>query len=134
MSEVIQNLPRIFLVVGALAFIYYGFLGLANPVKTVADLEISIATNPAKTEIRATYGGLLLGIGLVLAYTAFAHPKLGLIAVILMMSSIGFTRLYGIFADDSKTLVQWQLLAMELPSALIAAVLLLIFYSPWRSG
>lgn len=130
MDVVIQFIPRIFLALVSLAFLVFGLIGLINPVGTVLPLEIAIQTAQAKTEIRATYGGLMLGIGILLAYTAYDANavKWGLIAVICLLFTIGLTRLYGLLVDGTQAKLQWQLLSMELGPALIA-LLILLFHS-----
>ena len=84
---VLNNLPRLFLFLCALTFIYYGVLGSLNPAATVLPMGIEVDNPGATTEIRATYGGLLVGIGLFLCYASYAESKVGLIAVVLMMSA-----------------------------------------------
>ena len=127
MDLFIQYLPRIFLVLVSLAFLFFGVLGLVNPVGTVLPMDIAIETAQAKTELRATYGGLMLGIGIFLAYTAYDlnAVRLGLIAVICMLLVIGSTRLLGIAIDGTRTNLQWMLLCFELGPAVIGLLLLL---------
>ncbi len=130
MDIVVQYFPRIFLAIISLAFVFFGVLGLVNPAGTVLPMDIAIQTAHAKTEIRATYGGLMLGIGLLLAYTAFDENavRLGLIAVMCMLFTIGLTRLYGFAFDGTRVALQWQLLCLELGPAIIA-LLIFIFHS-----
>jgi len=128
METIIANIPKCFLFVGSVLFFYYGTLGVLNPVNTVVPMELNVGTNIAKTEIRATYGGLLLGIGLFLLYSAFFEVKIGLVAVLLIVGGIGITRLFSIFYDNSSSSIHWYLLAMELASVIIALVLLLIYF------
>ena len=129
MEPTLYLLPRIFLAIVALAFIGFGILGWVNPAGTVAPLDLTVNTAQAKTEIRATYGGLLVGIGLFIAIAAL-YPtmvRFGLILVVVMLFTIGFTRLYGIAVDGTRVSMQWQLLATELIPAIIG-LLLIIFY------
>lgn len=129
MDTILQYLPRLFLLVVALVFLIFGVMGWLNPASTVAPLDLSIATAQAKTEIRATYGGLMVGIGLFILYTAIdtSVMRIGIIAVMVMLFVIGFTRLYGIVVDKPNAPLQWQLLSMELIPAIIA-LLFLVFY------
>jgi hypothetical protein len=129
MEIFLSYLPRIFLGLIALAFLGFGVLGWINPVGTVAPLDITIQAAQAKTEIRATYGGFMVGVGLLLLFTAVDTNavRFGLVSVAVVLFSIGLTRLYGIVVDNTQASLQWQLLAMELiPAAL--AVLLLVFH------
>lgn len=128
MEFILSNMPRIFLIVAAAAFFYFGCIGLISPAQTVAPLDISLLSNAGKTEIRATYGGLLLGIGAFLLYAALFQAKVGLVATILILGTIGITRLGSIFYDDSKTSIQWYLLSMELTPTFIAITLFLFYY------
>jgi len=121
--------PRIFLGLVALAFLGFGVLGWINPAGTVAPLDITVQTAQAQTEIRATYGGFMVGVGLLLLFTAVDTNavRFGLVSVVVVLFSIGLTRLYGIVDDNTQASLQWNLLEMELiPAAL--AVLLLLFY------
>ncbi|GAB1264182.1 DUF4345 family protein [Aurantivibrio infirmus] len=128
MEIIITNLPRIFLIIGAGLFFYFGILGLVDPVATVLPMEISINSGISKTEIRATYGGLMLGIACFLLYAAFFEVKTGLVAMVLIVGTIGIVRLCSIFYDDSGSSIQWYLLGMELISTVIALVLLVVYY------
>jgi len=125
---IVTHLPRLFLFVCASAFLYYGSLGLVNPAATVFPLGITVDSAAATTEIRATYGGLLIGIGLFLFYAGYAENKVGLVSFVLMISAIGLTRLYGIYSDGSNSTIQWTLLTMEVVPAAIALALLARYY------
>ena len=129
MENVLIYLPKIFLALVALAFLFFGLLGWVNPVATVSPLDIVVQTAQAKTEIRATYGGFMVGVGLFIAYTAWQIEtvRVGLIAVAIILLALGGTRLYGIIVDKPMATMQWQLLSLELIPACIA-ILLLVFY------
>lgn len=129
MDVVIALLPRALLALTALAFIGLGLVGLANPVGTVAPLDIAVDTGLAKTELRATYGGLMFGIGLVFVYAAIIDnaQRFGLWAIILILLTIGVSRAMGMVIDGTQATLQWQLLASEIGFSLLA-VLLLLFH------
>ena len=117
------------LVLAIIACLFIGFGGVAwlDPVATVSPLAIELTAPQALTEIRATYGGLMIGIGLVFAGAAIKTEmtRFGLLSAAIMLTLIGLTRLYGIVADGSASPLLWQLLAVELVPATLAWCLLL---------
>jgi hypothetical protein len=115
---------RAFLLLVAASFVVLGLIALLDPQGTVAPLGIDLQSNAAITEIRATYGGMMLGIGAFLFYTAMYRIREGLIATVAMLGAIGATRLYGIFYDDSQLPIQFYLLAVEIGFAILAMILL----------
>ncbi len=74
------------------------------------------ATSSACIDMRASYGGMGLGIGLVFALCA-RHPstvRLGLIASLMVLGSIVAGRLIGFVADGSPNLLMFLMLGAEL--------------------
>lgn len=113
MEYLIAHLPRAFLYFFAAVFIIYGVIGFLDPVSSVANMGIMIDNNHAKIEVRATYGGLLVG----------------LVAIICILTTVGLSRLYGIMVDGQNETIQWEFLIMELVGAVIAALILFLHSS-----
>ena len=51
--------------IGAVLTLALGLLGLFAPGKAAEMVELSARTHPGRSEFRATYGGLFVGLGLV---------------------------------------------------------------------
>ena len=73
-------------------------------------------TPSAITDMRATYGGMGLGIGLLFGFCARqpSTVQVGLIAALLVLGSTATARLVGIIADGSPNLFMFLLLGAEL--------------------
>lgn len=74
------------------------------------------STPSAIIDMRATYGGMALGIGLFFGFCARQSDKIhiGLIAALSSLSGIASARLIGILVDGSPTIFIWLLLVSEL--------------------
>lgn len=81
------------------------------------------ATLSGLIDMRATYGGVQLAMGLLLWMLA-SNPlwlKPGLIGVLITMLGMASGRAYGIVVDGSPNTMMWCFLALEVVVALIAA-------------
>jgi hypothetical protein len=101
----------------AVLFIIFGMCFLVAP-GFFANLitEAIPATSSACIDMRATYGGMGLGIGLVFALCA-RHPatvSLGLIASLMVLGAIVAGRLIGFVVDGSPNLFMSLMLSAEL--------------------
>ena len=74
------------------------------------------ASTSGMIDMRATYGGLALGFGLLLAYSTRKSNdlRLGLWAVILAVGGMAFGRIVGIFVDGSPNTMMYIYLALEI--------------------
>lgn len=95
-------------------------LGFAFAPEALADLVTGDAPTAASavTDMRATYGGVAIGLGLFYGLCARRPEwvRLGLIASLMVVASIGATRLGGIVADGSPNAFMVIFLASELLS------------------
>ncbi|HCF2339820.1 DUF4345 domain-containing protein [Pseudomonas paraeruginosa] len=85
-------------------------------------------TPAALTDLRASYGGTSLGVGLLLGYAAL-RPKylvLGLLAALAVIASSGAARLYGVLIDASPALATFFWLAAE------AVLCVLLLAALWK--
>jgi len=119
-------LPRTFLALIAIAALAIGALGIAAPDASVAPMDIGINSAGARTEIRAVYGGLMLGIGIMLAWCAVAATRFGLTAVTCLLAPMAVARLYGLLADDSFAGPQWQFFTIEVVVVTLAFAILTV--------
>ncbi|KXW57409.1 hypothetical protein FEMY_20790 [Ferrovum myxofaciens] len=77
--------------------------------------ESAPASPGGLTDMRATYGGLSLGIGLFLGHCARTGAfRSGLLASLLMLSSAALGRLLGIYLDGKPTWMIVLLLTAEI--------------------
>ena len=96
-----MRLGRIILALVGIACALYGFFCLVSP-QSVAGFTGMVLSDPsAVTEVRAMYGGLQLGLGLL--FIGFALRKgsvqTGLLILIVLMGSLALARLFGLISD-----------------------------------
>lgn len=73
------------------------------------------ATASAMTDMRATYGGMALGIALFFGFCARKADavRIGLIASLLVLAGIALGRTVGIFIDGNPNIFMYLLLSAE---------------------
>ncbi|MGB0835626.1 MAG: DUF4345 domain-containing protein [Psychrobium sp.] len=121
-----MNVNRIFIVVFALFFVAYGvvFVGWPNTMLhwiTGAALD----TQAGVIDLRATYGGMSLAVGVLLwwfAQNAHLH-LLGLKFIRLLMLMMALGRLIGLIVDGSPNWVMWLYLTLEIIAVMISSYL-----------
>jgi nitrate reductase gamma subunit len=98
-------LARAFLWSVAAVFIGFGLWGLLEPRAMVAEFGVSLGGPDGATMIRASYGGFLIGEGLLFAWCALAPARIrfGLVAVALLTAPILLSRLLGMAVDGSSS-------------------------------
>ena len=99
-----QAFLRIALVLAGLANIAWGLFAFSAPDRAAAVLEFGLTSVEGRGEIRATYGGLILGLGLALL-VALRRPdargSLNLLAIVFGALSLG--RLGSLVLDGFST-------------------------------
>ena len=115
-------MARIFLWVTALVFLGFGIWGLLSPAAMTANFGIALDTPDAKTMIRASYGGFLIGGGLFFAWCALAadRTRFGLAAVALLTAPILLSRIVGMVLDGASSPYHQAYIAIELVGAGLA--------------
>ncbi len=115
-----------FLYSTAAVFIAFGLWGLISPALMVENFGISLASPDGKTMIRASYGGFLIGEGMLFAWCALARERVrfGLIAVALMTTPILLSRALGMALDGATSPYHKAYLAIELLGVGLALILL----------
>jgi hypothetical protein len=107
----------------AMLFIAYG-LGFALIPETLGQLLVGDApdTTSAVIDMRATYGGMTIGLGIVFALLAAREEfvSVGLKGVIAVMALMAGTRLLGIVVDGQHNSVMTLYLIAEVLMALVA--------------
>ena len=119
-------MARLFLWATATVFIAFGLWGLSSPNAMVTSFGISLGGADGRTMIRASYGGFLIGEGLLFAWCAMSHERVqfGLISVILLTLPILLSRLFGMAVDGSSSPYHRAYVGIELVGVVLALLLL----------
>jgi Domain of unknown function (DUF4345) len=107
-------------------FIAFGLWGLISPAGMVEKFGISLSNPDAATMIRASYGGFLIGEGLLFAWCALSPDRLrfGLTSVAILTTPILLSRLFGMAIDGASSPYHKAYLAIELTSVCLALTFL----------
>ncbi|MDI1302622.1 MAG: DUF4345 domain-containing protein [bacterium] len=117
---------RLFLLLCGVAFALIGLNTFLNPLGAMAPVGLNINTVSALNELRATYGGMQVGIGLLLL-SGFHVPALtrpALLAQLLIVGGLALGRVVSITIDGMPDTFVQGLLVLES----IVAVLSLLFF------
>lgn len=124
---------RILLVLLGLMFLGFGVAFLLRPTQMAQMVRIELPEPTARTEIRAFYGGLEIGLAVFLfvcaATGAWVQP--GLLAAGLACAGPALGRTVGLVLDGRPQSVIFTILAVEVACAAAAAVALVL---EWRAG
>ena len=119
-----MQLARITLWLAGLSFLGFGLAFLIAPLQTLASTGIQLSGALAAAELRAFYGGLELGLG-VLILAADLRPearRYGLILTAAAFGSIGIARAVAMLIGGVATPFLWFALSTELLLAALALV------------
>lgn len=120
-----QLLARLVLWIGGLAFVGFGIAFVLAPLETMALAGIELQGALAATELRAFYGGLEIGLGLLMiAADLGGMRRPGLLLAMASYGGIGLARLFGIVLEGEATTFLWAALGVELGLGLAALVAL----------
>jgi len=122
-----SRLVKLFLILCALAFIYIGLATFHDPLAALAPVEITSNSVSALNELRANYGGLQIGIGLLLLIGALlpSMTRPALLVQALLVGGLAAGRLISIGLDGLPNGFVLMLLALESTIALLSAVFFL---------
>ncbi len=114
------------LLFGAVVFAGIGLGFLVVPVQWASLVEISLPTAMARTDLRATYGGFDLAVGVFLGLCALRAEWIrpGLVALGLAAAGFAGGRLLGILVEGTASPLMLMFAAIEVASALLAFYLL----------
>jgi hypothetical protein len=122
-----MKLARILLWINAACFLIFGTAFLIAPAGMTNLLSGTTPSAPnVLIDIRATYGGMALGIGLAFAFCARrpATVRIGLIASLCVASGIVCGRLIGILVDGSPNAAMIALLVGDSLFIVLFAIVL----------
>lgn len=126
-----KNLNIVVITVAGLGFIAFGIVFLCWPNMVLPGIGIQALGNQAQVEIRAMYGGLELGLG-VLLLTCFAakRQRFGLQLSLASYGGLGMARLVSMLVIGVTTPFLWFALIWE---GVIASLALLALRSKTRA-
>jgi len=110
-------MPKNLLVsLGAAFFVVYGVAFILAPTAMASFVTGAAPTHPTSMiDFRATYGGMTLGVGLILAICARtpAYSRLGLQSLAIAMGAMATGRVVGIVLDGEPNAMMFIYLALE---------------------
>ncbi len=123
-------LARVSLILSALALGGFGLWFLADPVGSSRLVGINLGDATARIDFRATYGGLNVALGILLAMCAFepSYIRGGLWVQALVAAGYGGGRLLAMALEGQAPRMMVAVLGSE------AFLLLLAVASLWRLG
>ena len=121
-----MTLSRIALLIAAAGFAGFGIACTVRPEESLDVVDVRARSSRGKTELRAMYGGMELGLGAFFALAAFkpdwARPALA--AQALGLGAVAATRLGGILSDRPRGKMMPAFAVAEAGAAAIGAVAL----------
>lgn len=121
-----EGIETALLVLSGLALVAVGVTGSASPAALFDPLGVPLATVAARNEVRAAYGGMHLGVGLLLLAGARRreHRRQALWLVAMFMGGLALGRLLSLFIDGAPGPFVVRLWIPEALAGIAAAVLL----------
>lgn len=101
----------------AAIFFIYGLLFIVFPAETFKYVTGgAVSSTSGVTDMRATYGGMSVGVGVILCILGMNQKtiKLGLVSVSVLMLGMAAGRLIGIVYDGNPNTYMYVYLALEL--------------------
>ena len=123
-----ERLATIALLLGGGTVFLLGAGSLVAPQAMVKPFGILLSAPPALSEIRASHGGMHLGVGSFMLAAVFVASlrRAGLLLLLLYMAGLAVGRLVSVALDGAPTPLIWGLLGAELILATLAAVALAV--------
>jgi hypothetical protein len=116
------NLARVILLLSAAAFAGFGVWGLAAPAGMLGMVEVTAVTPTARTELRAFYGGLELGIAVFLVVCLARRDRvgIGLLASAITLTTVALARGTSAVLDGPVSPLIYYLLIAEVVGAVLS--------------
>jgi Domain of unknown function (DUF4345) len=122
-----DRMPRLVRIALGLAVIAAGAALVVSPLAVADALGSAHDTGPQRINLRASYGGTIVGLGLFVAWIPSPPPRWSRLLVGLLgcaMLGIGLARLVGFAVDGSPDARQYVWLVAEAAIVLFCAVVL----------
>ncbi|KEF33180.1 hypothetical protein D777_00188 [Marinobacter nitratireducens] len=120
-------MSKLFVLGAAAVFFVYGLLFYVIPLEAFEFVvDGSVTSSSGVTDMRATYGGMSVGIGIIL-FMLGRNPQtvqLGLVSVFVVMLGMAFGRSVGMTFDGNANHYMYLYLALELAVSFIALFLI----------
>lgn len=111
-----------FLLINSVLFVFFGLSFIFAPSYfTHLFTGGAFTTSSAAIDVRATYGGLGVGLGVWLLLCVKEHIRLGILGCIVVLASIVLGRVVGLVLDESPNRIMYFFLVTEI-GFLIAAI------------
>lgn len=119
-----NRFAQVFLFLCAVVFFAIGLNTFANPLAAMSPLDLAVNSPRALNEIRANYGGLQIGIGLVLLWGVLRSEfrAQALLVQALLMGGLASGRLVHWATDGSPGEFNNLLLAVEVTVTVVSLV------------
>lgn len=121
------KLSRFVILLTGLVFLAFGLACVVAPSDVLLAATGAALTHPvALIDLRATYGGMSIGVAVILCVLAAdtAFTRTGLMAVLALMLGMAGGRAIGMLIEPSSNSVMWLYLILEIATASVAAILL----------
>lgn len=109
-------MARVFLWCCAVVFLGLAVALLGWPAEILSKVDLKFETPTAFADIRADYGGCILGVGLFMAWCAMAvdRVRIGLLCCALTLGGYAVGRLLSLFLDGTPKQIIFILLFVEI--------------------
>jgi hypothetical protein len=117
------SIPIAIVRLGAIGFALFGLAYLAAPQTMAALLGIQLTMPSAIGDVRASYGGLPIALGIFLWLCA-RPERVHIGALLMMLTGVGLadSRLLSLVLDGAPNAAAWTLFAIETGTALLGFV------------
>ncbi len=120
-----MRLTQIFLLLSGIGFMLIGINTFRDPIAAMAGVELGVQSINALNEVRANYGGMQMGIGILLFSAALLQwlSRSALLALSLITGGLVVGRLVSIMLDGMPNTTVQALLILEFVTT-VAAIFL----------
>lgn len=106
----------------AVTYALIGLYFLAVPEKAAASIGVKLTNATARTDVRATYGGMILGVAFFFAWAALSPERFeaGLWSMIFVYGGLALGRSLSIALGDRPSTMMYLFLVIELAVAALS--------------
>ena len=110
----------------AIVFLLIGLYFLLMPDRATAAIGVQMTNATGRTDIMATYGGMMLGMAVFFTWTALSASRYeaGLWCVLVVYAGLALGRAWAIGGGQRPGAMMWSFLAIEVVTAGLAALVL----------
>lgn len=119
-----MNFQKLVLIVSGVAWAGFGVFLFVYP-ETLSSVGVPVDSGLGRTEIRAFYGGLEIGLGVFLLWSQMRAERIhvGLMAALLTVGATGTGRLLGVALEGFETSgLMWGFIAIEWTALAVTAL------------